>query len=183
MVTAGAQAGLAIVAVQLAPVYRVAPASTAALLAVMGAGTLVGSLLLTAVPLRGEPDRLVIQQAALIGVCFLACAAAPMLGWAFAAFALMGLLTASFTTATFAARTSYAPTEARAQVFVTLAALKITAVSAGTAATGLLVALGARAILLGMGVVVFAVVGAAVVDRRRVKPSHPCDTPRPGRGA
>jgi hypothetical protein len=167
MVTAAAQAGLAIAAVQLAPTYRVAPASTAALLAVMGAGNLVGSLVLAAVPLRGDPDRLVTRHAALIGACLLACAAAPLLGWAFVAFTAMGLLTASFTTAAFAGRTTYAPPEARAQVFVTLAALKITAASGGTAAAGLLAATGARPLLVGMGIAVLAVVGAATMDRLR----------------
>jgi MFS family permease len=167
MATAAAQAGLAIVAVQLAPVYDVRPTSTAALLAAMGAGNLAGALLLTVVPLRGEPDRLVLQSTTLIGACFLACAAAPLLGWAFVAFTLMGLLTAFFVTATFAGRNTYAPAEARAQVFVTLAALKITAASAGTAAAGLLVAFGARPLLVGMSAVVLATSGAALIDRLR----------------
>lgn len=171
MATAAAQAGLAIVAVQLAPVYGVPHTSTAALLAAMGAGNLAGALILTAFPLRGEPDGLVLRTVLLIGVCFLACAAAPLLGWAFAAFTLMGLLTAAFVTATFAGRNAYAPPHARGQVFVTLAALKITAASAGTAAAGLLVAFGARPLLIGMSTLVLAAAGAAALDRFRSAPT------------
>lgn len=171
MATAAAQAGLAIVAVQLAPVYGVAHTSTAALLAAMGAGNLAGALVLTAWPLSGEPDRLVLRIVLLIGVCFLACAASPLLGWAFAAFTLMGLLTAAFVTATFMGRNAYAPPRARGQVFVTSAALKITASSAGTAVAGVLAAFGARPLLIGMSALVLAAAAAAALDRSRSAPS------------
>ena len=166
MVTAAAQAGLAVVVVQLAGPYRVQPSTAAVLLAAMGAGNLVASLLLSAVPLRGEPDRLTTRHVAIVAGCFGACALAPSFGWGVAGFVLMGVATAPFVTATFAARNAYAPPDARAQVFVTLSALKITAASGGTALAGLLVAVGPRPMLLvGGGAVLLAAV-VTVLDRR-----------------
>ncbi|WP_157719861.1 MFS transporter [Microlunatus sagamiharensis] len=166
MVTAGAQAGLAVVVVQLAGPYDVRPATAAVLLAASGAGNLVSSLVLSVVPLTGEPDRLTTRHVAVLAGCFGLCALAPSFGWAIAAFALMGVTTAPFVTATFAARTAYAPEGARGQVFVTLAALKISTASGGTALAGLLVGLGPHALLLLGGSAVLAAAVATVVDRR-----------------
>ena len=166
MVTAAAQAGLAVVVVQLAGPYRVEPSTAAALLAVMGAGNLAAALLLSARPLGGEPDRLTTRQVAVVGGCFGLCALAPSFGWGVVAFAAMGAATAPFVTATFAARNTYAPAGARGQVFVTLSALKITAASGGTALAGLLVALGPVVMLLVGGGVVLLAALATVVDRR-----------------
>lgn len=166
MVTAAAQAGLAVVVVQLAGPYRVEPSTAAVLLAVMGGGNLLAALVLSAVPLRGDPDRLTTRQVAVLGGCFGLAALAPTFGWGVAAFALMGVATAPFVTATFAARNTYAPHEARGQVFVTLSALKITAASGGTALAGLLVALGPMIMLVVGGAAVLLAALATVVDRR-----------------
>jgi MFS family permease len=166
MVTAAAQAGLAVVVVQLAGPYRVEPSTAAVLLAVAGAGNLVASLVLSARPLAGDPDRLTTRQVAVVAVCFGVCALAPSFGWGVVAFALMGAATAPFVTATFAARNTYAPPEARGQVFVTLAALKLTAASGGTALAGLLVVLGPKVMLVVGGAAVLAAALATVVDRR-----------------
>ena len=174
MVTAAAQAGLAVVVVQLAGPYRVQPSTAAVLLAVMGAGNLVAALLLSARPLSGDPDRLTTRQVAVVAGCFGLCALAPTFGWGVAAFVLMGAATAPFVTATFAARTTYAPPQARGQVFVTLSALKISAASAGTALAGLLVVLGPVVMLLVGGTAVLLAALATVLDRRfdrRVRPT------------
>jgi predicted MFS family arabinose efflux permease len=181
MVAAAAQAGLAVVVVQLAAPYRVTPSTAAVLLAVMGAGNLVAALVLSARPLTGDPDRLTTRQVAVLAGCFGLCALAPTFGWAVAAFVLMGAATAPFVTATFAARSAYAPVEARGQVFVTLSALKITAASGGTALAGLLVVIGPTAMLLVGGAAVLLAALATLLDRRlqptgrgsRVSPSRP----------
>ncbi len=166
MITAAAQAGLAVVVVQLAGPYGVAPSTAAVLLAVMGAGNLAAALVLSARPLVGDPDRLTTRQVAVVGGCFGLCALAPTFGWGVAAFVLMGAATAPFVTATFAARTTYAPPEARGQVFVTLSALKITAASGGTALAGLLVMLGPATMLVLGGAVVLLGALATALDRR-----------------
>lgn len=174
MATAAAQAGLAVVAVQLARPYGVQPSTTAVLLSVMGAGNLVASLLLSARPLVGDPDRLTTRQVAAVAVCFGLCALAPSSWLGIAAFAVMGAATAPFVTATFAARNRYSPPEARAQVFVTLAALKITAASGGTAVAGLLVGLGPTLMLLVGGATVLLAVLASIVDRRLTRLQPEC---------
>lgn len=169
MVTAAAQAGLAVVVVRLAGPYDVSASTAAGLLAVMGAGNLVASLVMSAVPLTGDPDVQTTRQVALVAACFGLCAWAPSFGWAVLGFALMGAATAPFVTATFAARNAYAPAPARAQVFVTMASLKLAAASGGTALAGLLVDLGPRALLLGAGSAVAAAAAATVLDRRLTK--------------
>ena len=166
MVTAAAQAGLAIVVLQLARPYEVQPCTTAVLLSVMGAGNLVASLALSARPLAGDPDRLTTRLVVLVGVCFGLCALAPSFWFGVAAFALMGIATAPFVTATFAARNRYAPAAARGQVFVTLAALKITAASGGTALAGLLIGAGPTSMLSIAGAAVVLVALISMVDRR-----------------
>ncbi|SEQ43565.1 MFS transporter [Microlunatus flavus] len=177
MVTAAAQAGLAVVVVQLAAPYAVRPSTAAVLLAASGAGNLGAALLLSVVPLRGDPDRLTTRHVAVLAGCFGLCALAPGFGWGVAAFALMGVATAPFVTATFAARTAYAPATARGQVFVTLAALKISAASGGTALAGLLVGLGPRALLVGGGAAVLLAAVLTVLDRRW-SGGRPTDTDR-----
>ena len=180
MITAAAQAGLAVVVVQLAGPYRVQASTAAVLLAAMGAGNLVASLVLSVVPLRGEPDRLTTRHVAVVAGCFGLCALAPGFGWGVAAFAVMGLATAPFVTATFAARNAYAPHEARGQVFVTLSALKITGASGGTALAGLLVVLGPHVMLLAGGAAVLLAAVATVVDRRVSGPGAPVGGARYG---
>jgi len=166
MVTAAAQAGLAIVVLQLARPYEVQPSTMAVLLSVMGAGNLVASLVLSARPLSGDPDRLTTRLVLVVGVCFGLCALAPSFWLGVGAFALMGVATAPFVTATFAARNRYAPAEARGQVFVTLAALKITAASGGTALAGLLIGVGSTLMLAVGGAAVVLVALISIVDRR-----------------
>ncbi len=142
-------------------------ASTAGLLtAAYGLGNLVGSLAVTAKPLLGEPESLVRNTMVLIGVGYGLCALAPTYPLAFVAFFLSGGLNAPFFTATLAARARYSPAEARAQVFVTMAALKVAASSAGTAVAGAALFLGPRVLLL-IGVAAILVTAIiSVVDRR-----------------
>lgn len=166
MVTAAAQAGLAVIAVQLAWSYHIQPSTTAVLISVAGAGNLLASLLLSARPLSGDPDRLTTRHVALVAACFGLCALAPSFWFGVAAFTAMGVATAPFVTATFAARNRYAPPQARSQVFITLAALKLTAASGGTALAGLLIGLGPTLMLLTGGAVVLLAAAASIFDRR-----------------
>lgn len=94
------------------------------------------------------------------------CAAAPGFALAFAGFTLVGVLTAPFFTATLASRAAYSPPQARAQVFVSMAALKVGGQSAGTAAAGVALGLGARTLLL-IGALIIATAAATVLDRHR----------------
>jgi len=146
----------------------------AALGAAFGIGNLAGSLLVTAFPLRGEPERLTVRHVALMAVAFGLCTVAPNYPLALAAFALAGASNAPFFTATLAARSQYAPPGARAQVFVSVAGLKVASSSAGTAVAGLCAFLGPRPLMAGCVAMTLLAAGIATVDRRLSR-RHPPD--------
>lgn len=127
------------------PIYAVAfaaalgdPARSGALVAAYGVGNLAGSAMLMARPLRGDADRLNIVLALVVAAALAFVILAPGIG-ALAAFAAAGIANAWFFAATLAARSEYAPPEARGQVFIWVGALKIAAGSAGTAFAGALI--------------------------------------------
>lgn len=159
--TAFSLGGVPVVAVLLGAHLAPGHATGATLVAAFGVGNLAGGLFLTAVPLRGEPDRCTMRYVALTGLALASCAVAPWYPVAVVTFALAGFAQAPFVTATFAARRQYAPAAARAQVFVSMAALKIAAQAAGTGALGALAGLEPRVLTAAAGAV--AVVGAAVM--------------------
>jgi predicted MFS family arabinose efflux permease len=166
LATAFGLGGIPIVAVVLADHLTDREGAGAVLVAVFGVGSLVGSLVVTAFPLRGEPELLTTRHVALFGAATMLCAFAPTYPLALAGFALIGLANAPFITATFAARSQYAPPAARAQVFVSMASLKVATAAAGTAITGLSTALGPRALPAAAATIVLAGAAATVVDRR-----------------
>ena len=88
------------------------------------------------------------RYAAVIGVTFALCALVPTYPLGLLAFGAAGAANAPFFTATLASRSTYAPPEARAEIFVSMAALKVAAASFGTALAGLLIGLGPRPLLL-----------------------------------
>jgi MFS family permease len=158
--------GMPVVAVVLAGHLTDQPGAGATLVAVSGIGSLAGSLAVTAFPLRGEPESLTIRHVALFGVATALCAAAPSYAIALVGFALVGVTNALFLTATFAARSQYAPPAARAQVFVSMASLKVAAAAAGSALTGVATGLGPRWLPVATAAVVLLGALACVIDRR-----------------
>jgi MFS family permease len=145
------------------------PAGGALLAALFGLGNLAGSFLVTAVPLRGDPDRSVLRLSAVVALTFAACGLAPSYPLAVAAFVAGGIVNGPFFAATLAARTEYAPAGGRAQVFVTMAAAKVAASAAGAAIAGAVGLARAREGLVGGGLLVLAVTAALAVDRK----AHP----------
>ncbi|MEB2704012.1 MFS transporter [Citrobacter koseri] len=153
MAVAFSVAVLPVVAVNMADALGV-PAATAAFLTVAyGAGNLAGSLCLMVIPLRGEPDGLMLNTGLLIvGGLFSIFVVSSFLP-VFVCFFITGMLNSAFFAATLAARSEYSPTFCRGQVFVWVGAMKITAGSLGTAAAGQLMALGTYApLVLSLGV-------------------------------
>lgn len=125
------------------------PAATAAFLTVAyGAGNLAGSVCLMVIPLRGEPDRLMLSSGGLIVAGLLSILVVSNFLPVFFCFFITGVLNAAFFAATLAARSEYSPPSCRGQVFVWVGAMKITAGSLGTAAAGQLMTLGAYAPLV-----------------------------------
>jgi hypothetical protein len=137
------------------------------LICALGVGNLVGSLAVLARPLRGDAVRRSLGLAAALGAAYLLVAAAPSFPTAVAAFALVGLLTAPWVTATLDARDEYAPPGRRGQVFVALAGWKIAAASAGSAIMGAAAGLGPRTVIVGGVVVTLVCVVIAACDRAR----------------
>jgi predicted MFS family arabinose efflux permease len=158
--------GMPVIAVVLASHLTNQAGAGATLVAVFGIGNLVGSLLVTAFPLRGEPETLTIRHVALLGVVTGLCAVAPNYPLALVGFALIGMANAPFLTATFAARSQYAPPAARAQVFVSMASVKVAAGAAGSAVTGIATALGPRGLPAATAAVVLLGALTCTVDRR-----------------
>ncbi len=161
MIVALGTASLPVTAVHLATVFGVGAAAAGVLTATYGMGNLVGSVAVMLRPLRGEPDRLMRLLAATVVLGLAAVVLAPGFGVAIAAYGLAGALNAAFFAATLAARTEYAPRQARGQVFIWVAALKITSASAGTALAGALTGFDARIpVVVGALLIVAAVLAS-----------------------
>jgi hypothetical protein len=103
-------------------------------------------------------------MAAALGLC----AAVPTYPLAVAAFAAAGAANAPFFAATLAARSRYAPPGARAQLFVSMAGLKVAAMAAGTAAAGAAIQHGPRGLLAAMAAITLLAAAVTVADRRLV---------------
>lgn len=136
MAVAFGVAALPVTAVSMAPLLGVAAASAALLTVGYGAGNLAGSLYLMSRPLQGRPDRLMLQfSCCMLAGIFLILHCSTFIP-AMLCFFLTGMLNAGFFAATLAARTEYSPVYCRGQVFLWVAAMKITAGSLGTATAG-----------------------------------------------
>jgi MFS family permease len=166
MLTAFSNGGLAIMAVVLATHLTGRASAGATLMSLVGLGSLAGSLLMTAFPIRGEPEQLTTRAVAGVGLATGLAAVSPNYSIALLIFALIGLANAPFVTATFAARSEYAPPEARAQVFVTMASLKVAAASAGAGLAGVLAFLGPHGLPAAAAAVVLLGAIGTIIDRR-----------------
>jgi hypothetical protein len=166
MLTAFGGGALSVVAVLLAAALGADPGSGATLMAAYGVGNLAGSLLVTAIPQRGEPERRAVRWAAVIAAGFALCALAPSYPLALVAFGLAGAPNAPFITATLAARAEYAPPGARAQVFVSMAGAKVAMGAAGAALAGAAAGADPRVLLAGAAAVALAATAGAALDRR-----------------
>lgn len=177
--TAAASSGLLVVAVVLGGNLRAADGAGPALGAAFGVGGLVASATVAVLPLRGEPERLTVRLTAAHAVAVAGCGLAPGYGAALAAFAVAGAVNGVLLPASLAARSVYAPPEARAGVFVTMAAVKTVAGSAGTAVTGAALAMGPYPVLAASAALIGFAALVAVADRRLSgRPVVPTSRPR-----
>ncbi|GKQ38952.1 MFS transporter [Streptomyces sp. A012304] len=166
MIVALAVAALPITAVHMTRTLGIDASTAAVLTAAYGLGNLAGSAAVMVFPPTGDPDRLMRRLALGVVAGLGTVAASHVFALSVAAYALTGALNALFFAATLAARTEYAPATARAQVFIWVAALKITSGSAGTALAGSLTGLDARLpLLLGIAAITAAVLAATLEER------------------
>lgn len=179
MVVALSVAALPITAVHTTKILGIVPATAAALTAAYGLGNLAGSLTVMAFPLTGPPDRLMRHLALGVAAGLTAVTLSPNFTLAVAAYALTGALNSYFFASTLAARTEYAPPQARGQVFIWVAALKITSGSAGTAFAGALTGFGVRLPVLAGICAVTAAVLTATTDARISRHNPTTSQPNP----
>jgi MFS family permease len=158
-------AALPIYAVATAPAFGGASAA-GTLVAAYGIGIL-GSAGLMLRPLRRDADPLMSSLAALVAATLLLVMLTPTLPTTLLAFCLAGIANAMFFAATLAARSEYAPIEARGQVFIWVGALKIAAASAGTAAAGAAIAQTVWAPLLLATVLTAAAATTSIIEQSR----------------
>jgi MFS family permease len=150
----------------LGPELGGGPGSGAALVAVTGVGAFVGALLMTWFPPRGELEIVLVRAVWPVAALLALTALAPSFGWAAVGFVIVGLVNAPFVTASLAARNVYAPPGGRAQIFVSIAGLKVAAVAAGSATGGLFGSISPRNIVLLAAAVLVTGACAVLLDRR-----------------
>ena len=171
MIVALGVAALPITAVHMTKILGIDTSTAAVLTASYGLGNLAGSAAVMVLPLTGDPDRLMRRLALGVVAGLGMVAASQVFALSVAAYGLTGILNALFVAATLAARTEYAPAGARGQVFIWVAALKITAGSAGTALAGSLTGLDVRLPLV-LGITGITVAVLAATFERRVAGRH-----------
>ncbi|KUG61044.1 MFS transporter [Kocuria rosea subsp. polaris] len=166
MVVALSVAALPIAAVASTGHLRIDSAAAGLLTAAYGLGGLAGSAGVMVRPFTADADRLMTWLAVAVAGALIGATLAHTFTLALATYAVAGILNSYFFAATLAARSEYAPRQARGQVFVWIGALKITAGSAGTALAGVLVT-GAAPLPLALAATLIAVaVTASMIDRR-----------------
>ena len=166
VVVAMSVAVLPITAVASTGDFAVEPAAAGVLVAAYGVGGLAGSAGVMLRPTRADADRLLTWLAAGVGVTLAGAAFVGSFPAAVVTYSLAGIANSYFFAATLAARSEYAPPQARAQVFVWVGALKITAGSAGTALAGTVVSHATQLPLFLAVAIITAAVGASLLDRR-----------------
>ena len=170
VVSAAVGGMLAVLAVVLAAAVTGRPADGAWLLGAMGLGNLVGSAALAVRPLTAEPVRATLFLTAALGVAYLLVALASGYALLLGAFAVVGVLTAPWITASLATRERHAPPGRRAEVFAGMAGWKMAAASAGTALAGLLAAAPARTVVAVAAALVLGSALAMALDRPAATP-------------
>jgi len=170
VVTAAVGGMLAVFAVVLAASVTGRPADGAWLLGAMGLGNLAGSVALAVRPLTAEPVRASLLVTAALGAGYLLVALASGYALLLGAFAVVGVLTAPWVTASLATRERHAPPGRRGEVFAGMAGWKVAAASGGTALAGLLAAAPARAVVAVAAALVLGSALAMALDRPAAAP-------------
>lgn len=142
LMTSGAAfsfAALPVVAVYVSDLFNQGQESGAYLVTLYGVGCLCGAAFLLLKPLKAEALILLRNIGwLLVGCLILLCLSGAFIT-SLMSYWLSGVVNAIFFTVTIAARSEYAPKQGAAQIYMWVAAAKITAASLGALAAGLLV--------------------------------------------
>ncbi|MBT2504228.1 hypothetical protein [Curtobacterium sp. ISL-83] len=141
-------------------------ASSAVLTSAYGAGNLAISALLIVVPLRGGADRLVRVGVITVLAAFAAGLAIFSVPVGIVTFALLGIATGLLFTASLAARAAFSPSGAEAQIFVSMAGIKVAFSSTGTAIAGTLLPLGGTTMFTIATALTLVTLAYLLADRR-----------------
>lgn len=137
----------------------------ALLVALFGAGNLVGAVAVTIRPLRTAPEPTV-GWTALVSACCLVLIALPLPSVVNAlAFGLVGAVSAIQFASSLTARSDFAPEGTRAQVFVTVGGLKVAFSSLGVAVAGVAAVRAPDALLLIAPLLPAVAFAAMLADR------------------
>lgn len=140
-------------------------ASSALLTSAYGAGNLAVSLLLIVVPLRRQADRLVRWGVIVVAIGFTLGLAILSFPISAAVFALLGVATGVLFTASLGARAAFSLPSAVAQIFVSMAGIKVAFSSIGIAVAGTLLGLGGHAMFATAAFLTLAILVYLFVDR------------------
>ncbi|MFD2165078.1 MFS transporter [Thalassotalea euphylliae] len=134
-----AVAALPVIAIYLVDGWQQNQEKGAYLVTSYGIGYLIGSLILIAKPLKKEALRLLRMTSIALAVSLVIIYFSYSFSTGLVAYCLCGIVNAFFFASSLAARTEYAPTHCAGQVYMWVAAAKITATSIGAFCAGYLV--------------------------------------------
>lgn len=139
VIVAYSVSALPIIAININKLFNISTFNTAILISIYGVGNLLGSILLMKIPLKGSPIYLMHKYSITVSIGLFLILFVPNQLIAIINFLILGILNSFFFGATLAARTEYSPPLVRSQVFLWVAALKITAGAIGVAIAGALI--------------------------------------------
>ena len=142
VMTSGASfsiAALPVLSVYLSEEWQRSQEQGAYLVTFYGIGCLCGALLLIAKPMKANAMVLLRNIGSILLISILLVMASPSFSAGLVTYWLCGVINSIFFVATLAARSEYAPEQGAAQIYLWVAAAKISAASIGTFITGYLV--------------------------------------------
>lgn len=139
VIVAYSVSALPIIAIHIDQFFNISTFNTAILISIYGIGNLIGSILLMKIPLKGSPIYLMHKYSISIAIGLFLILFINYQIIAIIVFLVLGILNSFFFGATLAARAEYSPPLVRSQVFLWVAALKITAGAIGVAIAGALI--------------------------------------------
>jgi MFS family permease len=168
--TAGAAfavAALHVIAVYYSEAFKQGPESGALLVTLYGVGCLIGAMGLVFKPMKKDALTLLNRVGCLLVLSLFLLAFSTSITFSMFTFCLCGVVNSVFFAATIAARTEYSPSQGAAQIYMWIAAAKITAASFGAFLAGILVDYSIILPLISSIIVLSAILLLCFIKRER----------------